>query len=150
MSGAKLIIEAGALLMSLALTACGPRTDSNVAYKTKSKSDIVKICEENTAMNVDIYRMRVNISKKQERTIVKECCKPVRQNAGKLSKKQRAWLWYNWKSNDDIGQTPNELAKLRKVSDALFGDLTSAQYLEAGAFKSGAAICAARSADRLR
>lgn len=134
---------------ALALGACGPQTGSGVSYDRKSRSDIGEVCQSNLAVTIDVYRMRKQISKRQERTIIRECCRPAEREAGRLSALQRAWLWYRWKGNDDINQSRNELNRLQEVEDALRGDMNVAEYTAAASIQSTAQICAARAADRL-
>lgn len=127
----------------------GPKTQSGVAFEKKSASDVAKLCESRMGQNVDIYRMRRDISDRDKKKIVSECCKPVKAAAGKLDDLQRAYLWYDWAAKDDLNQTPNEVEALREVRSALRGDLTPPKRSQAAQIQTTANICGGRMADRI-
>lgn len=146
----KCVVIGFAALSLVPVSGCGgPKTRSGVAFEKKSASDIARLCETMIGLNVDIYKMRRNISDRDKRRIVGECCKPVKASAGKLDDIQRAYLWYDWAAKDDLNQAPNKLQALREVSLALRGDLTPPDRSKAAQVQSTANICAGRMADQV-
>ncbi|MEM9705959.1 MAG: hypothetical protein AAF850_07770 [Pseudomonadota bacterium] len=127
---------------ALSLAGCGgPKTGSGVSFKAQDAGAMADMCKERLPGVIDPLGMR-GIPKKVVNKAVRTCCKPVKKEASKLDKKQRAFAWYNWALDDDINQTPNELAKLRAAKDALRADLTTVEYSAAAAIETKATLCA--------
>lgn len=130
------------------LAACGgPKTEDGVKYDKKAAADIVDVCRSRIPMMLSPMGMRDDVLKpRDQKSIARKCCAEIKRPASKLNDLQRAFLWYDWQGLDDINQTPNQIAALRTVEDAISRDLTSVQRTAASALKLDATLCSTREA----
>lgn len=140
---ANTLVRLAAGMSVFGLVACGgPKTESGVSYKAKSASDVQQACV--SMQEADPFIMNIQTTKRIRSKAIDSCCKEAKKNAADLSPKQRVFLWNQWMAFDNISQTPNEVKAYREVENAVAGDLTTKERIDAAAIKPLAAQCTRR------